>query len=107
MTIADVFIKRYPETLVWGQDGWLPAALGGLLRQLAHVVVYDLVPLRRDPEQFCRAIHDQLARELGVITLGRASSYQEVCAKYLGVPYDLWNNDHRSPDYFFKTRVSL
>ncbi len=104
--ITDVFAKRYPQEMVWGGDG-LPKAVATLLRQLAHVVIYDILPRVKNAESLCEAAHNQLARELGLFALEQGASFQERCGRFLVASYDLWNDSHRSPDFFFKGRISL
>src|SRR5688572_19155552 len=85
----------------------MPAEIATLLRQLAHVVMFDLLPQLEQLESFCESIHNQLARELGVFVLENGASFQERCGRYLAHPYDLWNDAHGNPDFFLKTRLSL
>lgn len=85
----------------------LPPAISVFLRQATHLITEDLLPPEEDAEPFFRAVHDRLARELGGFALARGTTYIERCARFLGEPFDLWNDTHRSPDWFFKSRLSL
>jgi len=42
-----------------------------------------------------------------MMQLGRAPTPEENCMNLLGEQYDLWNDAHGTPDYFFKLRLSL
>ena len=105
--ITDVFAKRYPEEMIWGSRDGFPQAVALLLSQLAHVVIYDVLPKVKNAEALCEFVHNQLARELGEFVLEQGASFQECCGRFLVVSYNLWNNSHRSPDFFFKSRISL
>lgn len=85
----------------------MPIAVAEMMRRLAHVLFEDLLRPARDREVICRSVHDQLARELGIFELARGTTFEERCGRFLVEPYDLWNNGHRSVDYYFKTRLSL
>jgi hypothetical protein len=104
--LADIFLKRYPEPLVYGHDG-LPASLASLLGTLTHVALTDLQRAELADDHGWRKAHDQLARELGIPGLAHDHDYFSRCARYLTTRYELWNDSHRSPDFYFKTRLSL
>ena len=104
--LTDIFAKRYPDRMIWSYDG-MPRDVVVLLRQLTHVLFSDLLPSTGDAEGVCSAAHDQLARELGGFALERGRTATEICQRYLGVPWDLWNDAHGDQDTFFKTRISL
>lgn len=104
--ITDVFAKRYSTPFLWSGSG-MPAEIGTLLRQLAHVVMFGLLPQLGQREKFCESIHNQLARELGIFALEDGASFEKRCGVYLARAYNLWNDAHGSPDCFLKTRLSL
>ena len=101
--ITDVFIKRYPQKMVY-QDK-VPPPIGKLFRQAA-LIIFDVIQNLAAREAFFERIHNRLARELGH-WLYQAESYEESCSKFLAEPFDLWNNRHGTADYFFKSRLSL
>lgn len=103
--LTELFVARYRESLLDGSAR--PAWLTRLQAQMAHLFVDDLLPLFSDSNAACHELHQRLARELGVFELAPGLTMQERCARYLGEPYDIWNNAHRDLDYFFKSRLSL
>jgi len=105
--ITDVFAKRYPAEMIWGNRDGFPKPVALLLSQLAHVVIYDVLPKTRNAETLCEFAHNQLARELGGFILEQGASFQERCGRFLVGSYNLWNNSHGTPDLFFKSRISL
>jgi hypothetical protein len=107
MALTDTFYSRYRgERLVWRIDGF-PPECATVLRQATHVLFKDLSPLLTKAETFWTTVHDELGREMAAFVLAEGQSHEERCGRFLGEPFDLWRDDHRDPDYFFKTRVSL
>lgn len=104
--LTDIFSTRYPEQLIWGSDG-LPENIATLLRQLTHIVAHDILAQTKSAEGICKAAHDQLARELGLFRLEVGETFLDSCSRLLTTPYNLWNNSHRTPDFYFKSRLSI
>ena len=103
--LTDLFIKRYPKPILWSSDR--PAWLDALQARLAHLVLDDVLALISDRGAFCKTLHDRVARELGVFELAPGRNSEEKCGRFISAPYDLWNNEHRDLDFFFKSRLSL
>ncbi|HEY6085977.1 MAG TPA: hypothetical protein VIU63_11325 [Nitrospira sp.] len=102
--ITDIFVKRYSAPLLGSS---MPVGIATLLRQLAHIAIFDLLHVFKEREKFCQTVHQQLTRELGSFSLATAPSYKEQCAMYLAETYDMWNDAHGNPDLFLKTRLIL
>ena len=103
--LTDAFHKRYPYCLIYS-DG-ISNQLRRLLSQAGQIIDQDLyvsIPIK---EELYKTAHDRLAREYGNSLLGKGQSYEEICMRLLFETYDLWNNSHGDPDYFFKKRIGL
>jgi len=85
----------------------VPDNIAILIRQAALVVFDDIATKVPDRARLFGVAERLLARELGAMTLGRASSAEQNCMQFLGEPYDLSNDGHGGPDAFVKLRLSL
>ena len=103
--IHDLFLRRYPNQIYWG-DRPTPA-MHRLFTQVAHIVFSDLAPALKLDQSFFKAVHDALARELGLGRLVDAPTYDAICGEYLTESYDLWKDRHGTADTFLKARLSL
>ena len=103
--IADVLFKRYPHPWIFSEE--VPVELATLVRQAALVMYDDIASCIPNRARLFEAVQKQLARELGMVQLGRAPTPEQNCMNFLGEHYELWNNAHGAPDYFFKLRLSL
>lgn len=103
--LHDIFLTRYPQPLLIGSD--LPPDLDRCRVQIFHIIFKDLAPALNLDSEFFRAVHDALARELGVGQLARGRNATEMCVRFLGDPYDLWNDAHGSADTYLKSRLSM
>lgn len=104
--IADVLFKRYPSRWILFTDQ-IPNEFAMLIRQATLVLYDDIASRIPNRARLFEVPEKQLARELGMRQLGRAPTPEQNCINLLGEQYDLWNNDHGAPDYFFKLRLSL
>jgi hypothetical protein len=104
--IADVLFKRYPDRWIHAIDR-VPAELATLIRQAALVVYDDVAPRLPSRARLFEGPEKQLARELGAMGLASGPTAEQNCMQFLGEQYGLWNDAHRSPDEFFKLRLSL
>ncbi|GAB3261414.1 AbiJ-NTD4 domain-containing protein [Chitinimonas naiadis] len=103
--ITDVLFKRYPER--WIHQDRVPQNLALLIRQ-ATLVLHDDVAAKLPNRAMLFEIPERrLARELGMMALGRAPTAEQNCIAFLGQPYDLWNDAHGDSDSFVKLRLSL
>ncbi|MCP3419510.1 hypothetical protein NLM16_35930 [Bradyrhizobium brasilense] len=103
--IEDVFFRRYPQQIYWGDRP--TAEIHQLFVQVAHIIFGDLVePLQLNDDFFKRA-HDALARETGRGRLYDAPSWDAACGEFLTEVYDLWKDRHGTADTFLKRRLSL
>jgi hypothetical protein len=103
--LHDLLVTRYQQQLWWRAEP--PPELQRFLMRVVHIVIQDLVPALQLEREFFRAVHDVLARELGVPRLAQGNTYDEMCGRFLVEPYDLWNDAHGTSDEFLKSRLSL
>lgn len=103
--ITDVLFKRYPER--WIYQDRVPQNLALLVRQAALVLHDDVAAKLPNRARLFEVPERRLARELGIIALGRTPTSEQNCLDFLGQPYDLWNDSHGEPDTFLKLRLSL
>lgn len=103
--LTDVLFKRYPDR--WIHSDRVPHAVALLIRQAALVLHDDVASKLTDRTRLFDVPERRLARELGMMALGRSSNPEQNCMEFLGQQYDLWNDAHGSPDYFVKLRLSL
>lgn len=103
--LTDVFLKRHQRQLWYNHEAARP--LASMFNQVLHILD-DLQPVVGTDDAFFGAVHDRLARELGLPYLVRGHmSYARRIGTYLGQPYDLWNDEHGDIDYFLKSRLSM
>lgn len=103
--ITDVLFKRYPER--WIYQDHVPQNVALLIRQAALVLHDDVATKLPNRPRLFDVPERRLARELGMIALGRSPTSEQNCIEFLGRPYDLWNDAHGDPDTFVKLRLSL
>ena len=104
--ITDIFARRYHGVFWFSED--LAEHLQPLFMQAAHLIFDDLQQSLQPDDGFYRAVHDRLARELGLGALPvQGDSYYRRCAAFLAQPYDLWNDQHGNADAFVKRRFSI
>lgn len=103
--LTSAFHKRYPYPLIHS-DG-LSNQLRRLLSQAGQIIDQDLYATIPAKDELYKTAHDRLSREYGIGQLGKGQSYEEICMRLLFETYDLWNNSHGDPDYFFKKRIGL
>ena len=104
--ITDIFARRY-HGIFWFEQA-AAEHLQPLFMQAAHLLFTDLQQALEPDDAFYKAVHDRLARELGLPVLPvQGDNYYRRCAAYLAQPYDLWNDHHGNPDTFVKRRFSM
>lgn len=103
--LHDVFLTRYRLPLIHSSS--LPPGFDRFRVQVFHIIFKDIGPALDLDSEFFRRAHDALARELGVGQLAPGRDPFEMCCRFLGEPYDLWNEAHGGPDTYFKSRLSL
>lgn len=103
--ITDVLFKRYPER--WIYQDHVPQNVALLIRQAALVLHDDVAAKLPNRTRLFEVPERRLARELGMLALGRSQTAEQNCIAFLGQPYDLWNDAHGDPDTFVKLRLSL
>lgn len=103
--ITDVLFKRYPDP--WIGSERVPEKLALVLHQSAIVFLDDVAPTVPNHARLFGVPEKRLAREMGAFVLGKERSPEHRVVAMLGEHYDLWNDSHRSPDAFFKLRLSL
>lgn len=103
--ITDLFITRYPGSHWFGSS--VAPDLHRLFTQAAHIMFEDVGTALGLDQAFYKRVHDLLCRELGIVSLNDELQYHNRVARYLLQPFDLWDNGHRTPDYYIKTRLSM
>jgi hypothetical protein len=103
--ITDILLRRYPEPWIYADN--VPPKVALLIRQAAIVFFDDIASKMPNRTRLFEVPEKRLARELGVVALGRQLSSERRTMDYLGEQYDLWNDSHENPDTFFKLRLSL
>lgn len=103
--ITDVFLRRYPQTIFWGDE--VRPEIHRLFMQVTHIVFSDLASKLMLDQGFFGSVHDGLARELGVGRLFDAQEHDAMCGHFLTEQHDIWNDRHGMPDDFIKARLSL
>jgi hypothetical protein len=103
--IEDLFFKRYKD-FVFAYDHVLPN-MSRVLVQAAQIFADDVcTSLDLDDKCFLSA-ERQLIRECGYNPFPLYQSPFDRCEAFLTEPYDLWNDQHGTPDLFVKLRLSL